>query len=249
MMDAPPMPSPTLLLVDGHALAYRQFFALERTAMATSTGQPSWTAYGFFSALQGVLQAYQPQALAFAFERAIAALEGATHGFAFSSGLAAMAAILDGVPAGSHMVATDDLYGGSYRLIERVRKHSAALTVTYLDLTNLAALDAAITEQTNLLWVETPTNPLLKLADIAAIAQIAKTRGVTLVVDNTFASPALQNPLALGADLVLHSATKYINGHSDVIGGVVVTSHPEWAEKIGFIQNSVGRIAGALDSF
>ncbi len=185
----------------------------------------------------------------FAFERAIAALEGAAHGFAFSSGLAGMAAILDGLPSGSHMVATDDLYGGSYRLFERVRKHSAALDVTYIDLTNLDALDKSITDKTKLIWVETPTNPLLKLADIAAIAKIAKARGVILVVDNTFASPALQNPIALGADIVIHSATKYINGHSDVIGGVVVTSHPEWAEKIGFIQNSVGSIAGPFDSF
>lgn len=185
----------------------------------------------------------------FAFERAIAALENGTRGFAFSSGLAAIAAILDTLDAGSHIIATDDLYGGSFRLFERVRKKSAGLEVSYIDLSNPDLLDRAIELNTKLIWIETPTNPLLKLVDIAAISKKAKERGLLVVVDNTFASPALQRPLDLGADLVVHSATKYINGHSDVIGGVVVTRDQNLGEKIGFVQNAVGSIAGPFDSF
>lgn len=185
----------------------------------------------------------------FAFERAIAALENGTRGFAFSSGLAAIAAILDTLDAGSHIIATDDLYGGSFRLFERVRKKSAGLEVSYIDLSNPDLLDRAIELNTKLIWIETPTNPLLKLVDIAAISKKAKERGLLVVVDNTFASPALQRPLDLGADLVVHSATKYINGHSDVIGGVVVTRDQSLGEKIGFVQNAVGSIAGPFDSF
>lgn len=185
----------------------------------------------------------------FAFERAIAALENGPRGFAFSSGLAAIAAILDTLDAGSHIIATDDLYGGSFRLFERVRKKSAGLEVSYIDLSNPDLLDRAIELNTKLIWIETPTNPLLKLVDIAAISKKAKERGLLVVVDNTFASPALQRPLDLGADLVVHSATKYINGHSDVIGGVVVTRDQSLGEKIGFVQNAVGSIAGPFDSF
>ncbi len=185
----------------------------------------------------------------FAFERAIAALENGHAGFAFSSGLAAIGAVLEIFEAGSHMIATDDLYGGSYRLFERVRKKSAGLQVSYVDLSHLQAVEAALTPQTKLIWVETPTNPLLKLADIEALAKIAKKNGILLAVDNTFASPYLQKPLDLGADITVHSATKYINGHSDVIGGVAVTNSVDLAEKIGFIQNAVGSISGPFDSF
>ncbi|PZP54051.1 MAG: cystathionine beta-lyase, partial [Micavibrio aeruginosavorus] len=185
----------------------------------------------------------------FAYERAIAALEGGTAGFAFSSGLAAIGAVLEILEAGAHIIASDDLYGGTFRLFERVRKKSAGLSVSYLDLTQLDAIEAAITAQTKLIWIETPTNPLLKLADISAISKIAKKHGLLVAVDNTFASPYLQTPLMLGADIVVHSATKYINGHSDVIGGVAVTNSDELAEKIGFIQNAVGSIAGPFDSF
>lgn len=185
----------------------------------------------------------------FAYERAIAALESGTAGFAFSSGLAAIGAVLEIFDAGAHVVSSDDLYGGSFRLFERVRKKSAGLSVSYVDLSDLKAVEAAITDKTKLIWIETPTNPLLKLADIAAISAIAKKHGILIGVDNTFASPYLQNPLELGADIVVHSATKYINGHSDVIGGVVVTKSDELAEKIGFIQNAVGSIAGPFDSF
>lgn len=185
----------------------------------------------------------------FAFERAIAALESGTAGFAFSSGLAAIGAVLEMFDNGSHIIATDDLYGGTFRLFERVRKKSAGLTVSYVDLTDLEAVEAAITKETKLIWIETPTNPLLKLADIAAISKLAKKHNILVGVDNTFASPYLQRPLERGADIVVHSATKYINGHSDVIGGVAVTNNDDIARQIGFLQNAVGSIAGPFDSF
>lgn len=185
----------------------------------------------------------------FSFERAIAALEEGSAGFAFSSGLAAIGAILDTFDHGSHVVAMDDIYGGSFRLFDKVRKHSAGLQVSYVDLSKLELLEVAITPKTKLIWVETPTNPLLKLADIEEIAKIAKRHGIILAVDNTFASPYIQKPLTLGADIVVHSATKYINGHSDVIGGVAVTNRDDLAQKIGFVQNAVGSIAGPFDSF
>ncbi len=185
----------------------------------------------------------------FAYERAVAALENAKAGFAFSSGLAAMATVLDMLEAGSHIIAMDDLYGGTYRLLERVRKKSAGLAISYVDLTDTAKLKAAVRDNTKLIWIETPTNPLLKLADIEAIAAEAHKHDVIVVVDNTFASPWTQRPLDLGADIVVHSATKYLNGHSDVIGGVAVTNHPDLIEQIGFLQNSIGSIAGPFDSF
>lgn len=185
----------------------------------------------------------------FAFERAIAALENGTHGFAFSSGLAAIAAVLDTIDAGSHIIAGDDLYGGTYRLFERVRKNSSGLQTSYIDLSDIKNFEAAITKDTKLVWLETPTNPLLKLADIKAIADIARKHRLIVAVDNTFASPYLQRPLDLGADIVVHSATKYINGHSDVIGGIAVTKNADLAQKIGFVQNAVGSILGPFDSF
>ena len=185
----------------------------------------------------------------FAFERAVAALEGGTAGFAFSSGLAAIGAVLEILDHGSHIIATDDLYGGTFRLFERVRKKSAGLEVSYVDLSNLDTLEKSITPQTKLIWIETPTNPLLKLVDIEAVVRIAKKHNLLVAVDNTFASPYLQTPLALGADIVVHSATKYLNGHSDVIGGVAVTANEDLATKIGFIQNAVGSISGPFDSF
>lgn len=185
----------------------------------------------------------------FAFERAIAALEGGEAGFAFASGLAAISTILELLDAGSHIIATDDVYGGTYRLLERVRQRSAGLSVSYVDLTNPALLKQAIRPETRLVWIETPTNPLLKLADIAAISEEAHRHGLIVVVDNTFASPWVQRPLELGADIVMHSATKYINGHSDVIGGVAVTRRADLVEKLGFLQNAVGAIAGPFDSF
>ncbi len=185
----------------------------------------------------------------FAFERAIAALEGGKYGYAFSSGLAAAGSVLEILESGSHIISVDDLYGGTYRLFERVRKQSAGLNITYVDLTDPKNLAPTIGPETRMIWVETPTNPLLKLIDLAAIAREARKHNIITVADNTFATPWIQRPLELGVDIVLHSATKYLNGHSDVIGGAVVTANEELAKKIGFIQNAVGSIAGAFDSF
>ena len=185
-----------------------------------------------------------------AYERCIADLEGGTRGFAFASGMAAMATILDLLPSGSHLVAMDDLYGGSFRLFERVRKHSAGLDVTYADLSDLAALESAIRPETKLIWIETPTNPLLKLVDLEGVVRIAKAQGIMTCCDNTFASPWTQRPLEHGFDLVAHSATKYLNGHSDIVGGVaVVGQSEELADRLGFLQNAVGAIQGPFDSF
>ncbi|MDN0076133.1 PLP-dependent aspartate aminotransferase family protein [Crenobacter sp. SG2303] len=186
-----------------------------------------------------------------ALERAVAELEGGRQGYAFASGLAAIATVLDLLPAGSHIVAIDDLYGGTVRLFDRVRKPSANLDVSYVDSADLAALEAAIRPNTRLLWVETPSNPLNKLADLAALAAIAKRHGLIAVADNTFASPVLQQPLAYGFDISLHSATKYLNGHSDVIAGVAVVSNdrPDLAEQLAFLHNATGAILDAFPSF
>ncbi len=185
----------------------------------------------------------------FAFERAIAALEGGSAGFAFASGLAAAATVLDMLESGSQVIAMEDLYGGTYRLFERVRAKSAGLEFSYVDLSDTSLLESAIRPNTKMIWIETPTNPLLKIVDIAAAAKIAKKHGILLVVDNTFATPYNQRPLELGADIVVHSVTKYINGHSDVIGGVAVTGRADIAEKLEFLQNAVGSISSPFDSF
>ena len=186
----------------------------------------------------------------FAYERCVAALEGGTRGFAFASGMAATSTVLELLDSGSHVIAMDDLYGGSYRLFERVRKRTAALDFSFVDLTDLAAFEAAIRPETRMVWVETPTNPMLKIVDIAAVCAIARKHGLRVVVDNTFASPILQRPLHLGADIVMHSATKYLNGHSDMVGGmVVVGDDAELAEQMAFLQNSIGAVQGPFDSF
>ncbi|NBB52976.1 cystathionine gamma-synthase [Rhizobium sp. CRIBSB] len=184
-----------------------------------------------------------------AFEVCIADLEGGTHGFGFASGMAATSTALELLDAGAHILTGDDLYGGSWRLFERVRRRSMGLDFSYVDLSDLGAVEAAITPKTRMLWVETPTNPMMKLADIAALSKVAKAHGLLLVVDNTFATPWSQQPLALGADIVMHSATKYLNGHSDIIGGVLVTGTPELATQIKFLQNSVGGVMGPFDAF
>ncbi|HEV7351972.1 MAG TPA: cystathionine gamma-synthase [Brevundimonas sp.] len=184
-----------------------------------------------------------------AFEACLADLEGGVQGFGFASGMAATSTALELLDAGDHVVTGDDLYGGSWRLFERVRRRSMGLDFAYVDLSNLAAVEAAITPKTRMLWVETPTNPLMKLADIAALSGLAKARGLLLVVDNTFATPFCQQPLALGADIVMHSATKYLNGHSDIIGGALVTGDAELATRIKFLQNSVGGVMGPFDAF
>ena len=188
-----------------------------------------------------------------ALERCVADIESGGAAFAFASGLAAISAVLELLPAGSHIVAGDDMYGGTYRLFERVRRNSAGHTFTYVNLADPEALAAALTLDTRLVWVETPTNPMLKLADLAAIARLCRERGIVTVCDNTFASPINQRPLELGIDIVVHSTTKYMNGHSDVIGGVAVVGkapqHTELVERLGFIQNAVGAIQGPFDSF
>jgi cystathionine gamma-lyase len=186
----------------------------------------------------------------FAFERCIADLESGTAGFAFASGLAAASTILEILDSGAHVIASDDLYGGSFRLFDKVRKRSAGLTFSFVDMGDLAAIEAAITPETKMIWVETPTNPMLRLADLSGIAALAKRRGLITVADNTFASPFVQRPLELGFDIVMHSATKYLNGHSDVVAGVaVVGDNAEIAEKLKFLQNAVGAVLGPFDSF
>jgi len=186
----------------------------------------------------------------FAFERAIADLESGAAGFAFASGLAAASTILEILDSGAHVIASDDLYGGSFRLFDKVRKRSAGLTFSFVDMGDPAAIEAAIRPETRMIWVETPTNPMLRLADLEAIAALAKRRGLITVADNTFASPYVQRPLELGFDIVMHSATKYLNGHSDVVAGVaVVGDNPELIDKLKFLQNAVGAVLGPFDSF
>jgi cystathionine gamma-lyase len=185
-----------------------------------------------------------------AYEKCVADLEGGSAGFAFASGMATTATILDLLDSGSHVIAMDDLYGGSYRLFERVRRRSAGLDFTLLDLADLDAVKAAVKPNTRMIWAETPTNPMLKLVDLARLGAFAKKRGLILVVDNTFCSPMLQRPIEYGADIVVHSATKYLNGHSDMVGGVAVVGEDrELAEKMAFLQNSVGAVAGPFDAF
>ncbi|OPZ13784.1 MAG: Cystathionine beta-lyase [Alphaproteobacteria bacterium ADurb.BinA280] len=186
----------------------------------------------------------------FAYERCVADLEGGTHGYAFASGLAATSTVLDVLDSGSHVICMDDVYGGTFRLFERVRRRSAGLDFSFVDLNDIAALEAAIKPTTRLIWCETPTNPMLKIVDIARLAEFARARGLWLAVDNTFSSPMLQRPLELGAHLVMHSATKYLNGHSDMVGGIVVVGEDaELQEKMTFLQNAVGGVQGPFDSF
>ncbi len=185
-----------------------------------------------------------------AYERCVASLESGTRGFAFASGVAATATILDLLDTGDHVLAGDDLYGGTFRLFERVRRRSAGLDFTFIDFSDAAGLERALKPRTKMIWIETPSNPLLKLIDLQAAAEFGKAHGLLTVADNTFASPYLQRPLEYGFDLVLHSATKYLNGHSDMVGGVVVVGdNAELGERLGFLQNAVGAIGGPFDSF
>ena len=188
-----------------------------------------------------------------ALERCVADLEGGAQGFAFASGMAAIATILELIDAGSHVIAGDDLYGGTFRLMDKVRQRSAGLTFSYVDLANPDAIIAAIRPETRMILVETPTNPLLKLADLEVIAAICRKNQLIAVADNTFASPWIQRPLEWDFDVVMHSTTKYLNGHSDVIGGIAVVSGEErnvqLREKLAFLHNAIGSIAGPFDSF
>jgi len=194
----------------------------------------------------------------YALERCIARLESSTlteeqdasfGGFAFSSGMAAINTVLDLIDTGDHVVAMDDLYGGTHRLFSKVRQRTSGIHFTFADLTNIDTLKNAITEKTKLIWIETPTNPMLKLVDLAAVVEVAKDRGILLACDNTFATPALQQPLEIGFDIVMHSATKYLGGHSDVVSGILVTGNPELAERIRFVHNSAGPILSPFDSY
>ncbi len=185
----------------------------------------------------------------FAYERCVADLDGGDAGFAFASGLAATSTVLELLDSGDHVVALDDIYGGSRRLFEQVRRRSAGLTFSYSDLRDRAALEAVLTPKTRMIWVETPSNPLLKLVDLEMVASVAHQRGILAVADNTFATPWAQRPLEYGFDIVIHSATKYLNGHSDIIGGVAVCRGQELAERLGYLQNAIGGIASPFDSF
>jgi len=186
-----------------------------------------------------------------ALESCIADLEGSNYGFAFASGMSASATVLELLNSGDHVIAMDDLYGGTYRLFENVRKRSAGLEFTFCDLSDLNTLETSINQNTKMIWIETPTNPLLKIADLSAISQFAKKHNLIAVCDNTFCSPYIQNPLDFGFDIVVHSATKYLNGHSDLIGGVVVCSNEkeDLANEILYLQNAVGSIMNPFDSF
>jgi cystathionine gamma-lyase len=185
-----------------------------------------------------------------AFERAIADLESGSAGFAFASGLAGIATVFELLDSGAHIVATDDIYGGTFRLLERVRKRSAGLSVSFVDFTDLAAVEAAIRPETKMLWVETPTNPLLRVVDLEGVASLARRRNLISVADNTFCSPYLQRPLELGINIVVHSTTKYLNGHSDMVGGsVIVGDNADLKDRLKFLQNAIGSISGPFDSF
>ena len=185
-----------------------------------------------------------------AYEQCIADLEGGSRGFAFASGMAASATVLELLDSGDHVIAMDDLYGGSFRLFNNVRERSAGLKFSFIAVEDIATLKAAIRPETRMIWVETPTNPMLRIVDIAAVAEVARECGALLVVDNTFASPMLQRPLELGADIVVHSATKFLNGHSDMVGGIaVVGDNIELANRLWYLLNSIGGIQGPFDSF
>jgi cystathionine gamma-lyase len=185
-----------------------------------------------------------------ALERALANLDGGIAAYAFASGLAAMATLLDTLPAGSHIIASDDLYGGSHRMLDRVRKTSSGIEASFVDMSNVANVKAALRPNTRMLWIETPTNPFLKLADIAALATFARSHKLISVVDNTFATPWAQRPLEYGADVVLYSLTKYMNGHSDMLGGaIVIGQNQEYAEQIAFLQKAIGSILSPFDCF
>ncbi len=184
-----------------------------------------------------------------ALEECVAALEGAEHGLAFASGLAATTAVMSLLAPGDHIVAGDDLYGGSYRLFDKVLQKSNGLDFTFVDTTDPESVEAALRPETKMLWVETPTNPMLTLSDVALLSEMAHGRGATVAVDNTFASPYFQQPLSLGADIVVHSTTKYMGGHSDVVGGTAVTSNQDLHERMAFYQNAAGAVPGPFDSW
>jgi cystathionine gamma-lyase len=184
-----------------------------------------------------------------ALERCVADLESGRFGFSFSSGMAATATIIELIDSGSHVIAMDDIYGGTTRLFERVRRRSAGLDFTFVDLTDSSALRRALKDNTRIIWIETPSNPMLKVVDLSAVTSFAKDRDILVVADNTFATPYLQRPLEFGCDIVMHSVTKFLNGHSDMVGGIAVTDDEQLAERLAFLQNSIGSVQGPFDSF
>ena len=237
-----------------HALATRTIHAGQ--APDPSTGaimQPIYATSTYVQSSPGVHQGYEysrtQNPTRMAYERCIADLEGGSHGFAFASGMAATGTILELIDSGSHVIAMDDLYGGTRRLFDGVRKRSAGLDFSFVDLSDLDAASAAFRDNTKMVWIETPTNPLLKIVDIEAVASLGRQHGATVIVDNTFATPCLQRPIEFGCDIVMHSATKFINGHSDMVGGIAVTGDESIAEQLGYLQNSIGSVAGPFDSF
>jgi len=238
-----------------HALATRAIHAGQSPDPSTGAIMvPIYATSTYVQSSPGVHKGYEysrtQNPTRIAYERCVADLEGGKAGYAFASGLAAAATVLDLLDSGSHVIAMDDLYGGSFRLFDRVRRRSAGLDFTFIDLNDTAALKAALKPNTRMIWAETPTNPMLKVVDLAKLGAFARKHGLILVVDNTFCSPMLQRPLEFGAHLVLHSATKYLNGHSDMVGGVVVAGDDaELVEKMYFLQNSVGAVGGPFDSF
>lgn len=238
-----------------HALATRAIHAGQSPDPSTGAiMMPIYATSTYVQSSPGVHQGYEysrtQNPTRMAYERCVADLEGGAHGFAFASGMAATATVLELLDSGDHVVSMDDLYGGTYRLFERVRKRSAGLRFDFADLSDPAALETVLSSETKMVWIESPTNPLLRLVDIAAVAEAAHARGALVVVDNTFATPCVQQPLALGADIVVHSATKYLNGHSDVVNGVVVIGdNADLADRLAFLQNSIGAVAGPFDSF
>lgn len=237
-----------------HALATRVIHAGQSPDPSTGAIMtPVYTTSTYVQASPGDHQGYEysrtHNPTRKAWEACIADLEDGTAGFAFASGMAAIDTILHLLEPGDHVLAVDDLYGGSWRLFERVRRRSSGLSFSFVDMADLDAVRAAVQPNTRMIWVETPTNPMLKLVDIAAVAGVARDAGARLVVDNTFATPLLQQPLNLGADLVVHSVTKYLNGHSDMVGGAVVVRDAALAEQMAFLQNSAGGIQGPFDAF
>ncbi len=237
-----------------HAFATRTIHAGQKPDPTTGAiMQPIYATSTYVQSSPGVHQGYEysrtQNPTRMAYERCIADLESGTDGFAFASGMAATATILELIDSGDHVIAMDDLYGGTRRLFDGVRKRSAGLEFSFVDLTDLAAAEAAFRGNTKMVWLETPTNPLLKIVDLKAVVALANKNGAVVVVDNTFATPCLQRPIELGCDIVMHSATKFINGHSDMVGGIVVTADASIAEQLAYLQNSIGSIAGPFDSF
>ncbi len=221
-----------------------------------STGaimQPIYATSTYVQSSPGVHKGYEysrtQNPTRMAYERCIADLESGSQGFAFASGMAATGTILELIDSGSHVVAMDDLYGGTRRLFSGVRSRSAGLDFSFVDLSNLDEVAETFTDNTRMVWIETPTNPLLKIVDLKAVVAIARQHGALVVVDNTFATPYGQRPLEFGADIVMHSATKFINGHSDMVGGIVLTADDALAEQLAYLQNSIGSVAGPFDSF